>query len=242
MVRKPCSLYFAGYKAFVCIFILIFSKYFHFFSLLMSTWILIYLGMGFLMNLAGPLALQIRTEMKDLRRQTIPVSEVKSRRRKLLFTEIIFRALVLLLFPFAYMLFVIDIFREKRENSLKNQKHPKVTAEIQKLMAQKKWEIIENRSFIYYRDTHGEGTIKCHGCGFREEIVGFTGGTNESKHLSRGYQCQKCGKFHSVKFLGSRMITPFLKCSCGGELSNVNPLFCPRCMTRDVCFVCECYI
>ncbi|HLN22244.1 MAG TPA: hypothetical protein VK213_14210 [Bacteroidales bacterium] len=207
----------------------------------MLTWLLVYLGFGIIMNLAGPLAVQIRTEMKDLRRQTVPVHEVRSRRHKLLIAEIIFRALVLLLFPFAYLLWVIDIFRSKKETAARNQKHSRINAEIEKLMERKKWEIIENRSFIYYRDTHGEGTIKCHGCGFREEIVGFTG-VADSKQLSRGYQCQKCGRFHSVKFLGSRMITPFLKCSCGGELSNVNPIFCPRCKTRDVCFVCECYI
>ncbi len=201
---------------------------------------LLYLSIGILLNLFGPLASQIRHEMKDLRCQTVPVQHVVSRRRKLLLSEIIFRSLVVLLYPVAYILFVIDIFRSKNEISGRDARHERVRAEIKKEQEKIKWDIIQNRSFVYFRDTPGGGTVKCHGCGFTEEVISYSHNLNDSRPFSRGYQCQKCGRFHRIQFLGSRMITPYLKCSCGGELSNANPIFCPKCKARDVYFICEC--
>lgn len=191
------------------------------------------------MNLVGPLASQIRREMKDLRSQTVPVQDVASRRRKLLLSEIIFRCLVVLLYPVAYMLWIIDIFRERNEQKEREARHERVRLEIKKEQEKIKWDIIQNRSFIYFRDTPGPGTVKCHGCGFSEDIVSHVHNHDEPRPFTRGYQCQKCGKFHRVQFLGTRMITPYLKCGCGGELSNIKPIFCPQCKARDVYFVCE---
>jgi hypothetical protein len=191
------------------------------------------------MNIVGPLSLQIRREMKDLRAKTVPVEELISRRRKLLFAEIIFRSLVILLFPFAYLLFVIDIFRERNEKKTRAARHKKVRECIKKEQDKIKWDIIQNKSFIYFRDIQGGGAVKCHGCGFTEEIVGFSHGFDEPRSFTRGFQCQNCGRFHSIQFLGRRMITPYLKCSCGGELSNIKPVFCPKCKARDVFFACE---
>ena len=202
--------------------------------------LLIYLFVGVLMNLVGPLASQIHREMKDLRSQTVPVQEVVSRRRKLLLSEIIFRSLVILIYPVAYALWVIDIFRAKNELRDRETRHERVRSEIKKDQDKIKWDIIQNRSFIYFKDTPGGGTIKCHGCGFTEEVITYSHSLNESRPFSRGYQCQKCGRFHRIQFLGSRMLTPYLKCSCGGELSNIKPIFCPKCKARDVYFVCEC--
>lgn len=200
---------------------------------------LIYILTGVLMNLIGPLASQIRREMTDLRRQTVPVSGLKARRRKLLISEIIFRSLVVLLYPVAYTLWVIDIIRDGKERREREARHDRVRNEIRKEQERIKWDIIQNRSFIYFKDTPGGGTIKCHGCGFSEEIVSCTHDHDAPLPFTRAYQCQKCGRFHRIQFLGTRMITPFVKCSCGGELSNVNPIFCPRCKARDVYFQCE---
>lgn len=208
----------------------------------MKTVPVIYFSVGLLLNFAGPLAFQVKSEMKELRRQTVPVGEVISRRRKLFLAEILFRSLVLILYPFAYLLWYVDLYRSRKETAARELRHVRVRKEVEKIMETKKWEIIENRSFIYFRDAHGEGIVKCHGCGFKEEIVGFSVNHDVSHPLVRGYQCQKCGKFHRIRFLGSRIMTPFLKCSCGGELSNVNPIFCPWCKTRDVSFACECLI
>ncbi|HEX2970203.1 MAG TPA: hypothetical protein VHO46_13985 [Bacteroidales bacterium] len=200
---------------------------------------LIYLITGLLFNLIGPLASQIRKEMKDLRSQTVPVSELTARRRKLLISEIIFRSLVMLMFPVAYFLWLIDLFRAGNEKREREERHKKVKEAIKRDQEKIKWDILQNRSFIYFKDTLGGGVVRCHGCGFSEEIVTYSHGFEEPRPFTRGYQCQKCGKFHRIQFLGSRMLTPYLKCSCGGELSNVKPLFCPKCKARDVYFVCE---
>lgn len=200
---------------------------------------LVYLLTGIFLNLIGPLASQIRKEMKDLRRQTVPINEIVTRRRKLLFAEIIFRSLVVLMFPGAYLLWVIDIFRSRNEKKERESRHQRVRESIKKDQEKIKWDIIQNRSFIYFRDTQGSGTIRCHGCGFSEEIFTYAHGTEEPRPFSRGYQCQKCGRFHRIQFLGGRMITPTLKCSCGGQLSNVAPLFCPMCKARDVYYMHE---
>lgn len=200
---------------------------------------LIYFLTGVLMNFIGPLASQIRREMKDLRSKTVPVNEVESRRRKLLFSEMIFRSLVVLLYPVAYILWVTDMLRDRTEKKEREARHERVRSEIKKDQERIKWDIIQNKSFIYFKDTHGGGTIKCHGCGFSEEIVSYSHGHDEPLPFTRGYQCQKCGRFHKIQFLGTRKITPYLKCSCGGELSNIKPIFCPKCMARDVYFQCE---
>jgi DNA-directed RNA polymerase subunit M/transcription elongation factor TFIIS len=199
------------------------------------TFFLIYIATGILLNLAGPLACQIRHEMKDLRSQT----EVVSTRKKLLIAEIIFRTLTLLFFPVAYMLWAIDLFRAINENKERSLRQGKIREEIRKDQEKIKWDIIQNRSFIYFNDTHGGGTIKCHGCGHSEEIISYSHGFKEPLPFTRGFQCQNCGRFHKIQFLGSRMITPYLRCSCGGELSNTKPIFCPRCKARDVFYRCE---
>lgn len=196
---------------------------------------LIYLGTGVLLNLAGPLASQIRREMRDLRKQT----DVVPTRQKLLIAEIIFRTLTLFLFPLAYALWVIDIIRSVNEKKAMALRQEKIKEEIRKDHEKMKWDIIQNRSFIYFKDTLGGGMIKCHGCGHSEEIVTYSHGLSEPKPFTRGFQCQSCGRFHKIQFLGTRMISPYLKCSCGGELSNVNPIFCPKCKARDVFFKCE---
>lgn len=191
------------------------------------------------MNFAGPLASQVRREMKDLRRQTVPVQDVITRRRKLLTSEIIFRSLVIFLYPVAYVLWFVDIFRARNEKKEREARHERVRQAIQRDQDKIKWDIIQNRSFIYFKDAQGGGTIKCHGCGFNEEIVSHSHGSDEPRPFTRGYQCQRCGKFHKIQYLGNRLITPYLKCSCGGELSNIKPIFCPKCKARDVYFMCE---
>lgn len=199
----------------------------------------VYLTVGVLMNIIGPLASQIRREMKDLRRKTVPLREVASRRRKLFYSEMLFRMLIVLMYPVAYMLWMVDIFRDMNERKEREARHERVRQAIARDQEKIKWEILQNKSFIYFKDTYGGGMIRCHGCGFSEEIVSFAHMSEGPRPFSRGYQCQKCGKFHRVQFLGSRMITPYLKCSCGGELSNIKPIYCPKCKARDVYYVCE---
>lgn len=206
----------------------------------MSTYLLIYLGIGILFNIIGPLATQLRNEMRELRKQTVPVEIVHDRRRKLLLTELIFRSLIILLYPVAYLIWFKDIYISNRDKKGRGKRNRKVQVEYEREMEKRKRALLENRTFVYFRDAPGSGTIKCHGCGFREDIVSFTHGFGSETPFTRGYQCQKCGKFHKVQFLGKSMISPYLKCSCGGDLSNSKPIFCPKCMARDVHYICEC--
>lgn len=205
----------------------------------MSTYLLIYLATGVLFNLAGPLANQLRNEMRELRKQTVPLEKLQERKRKLFLTEIIFRSIVLLLYPVAYILWFRDIFFSMRDKKGRGKRHEKVRLEYEREMERRKKALLEDRHFVFFRDAPGNGTIKCHGCGFSEEIVSFTHGFGSETPFTRGYQCQKCGKFHKVQFLGKSMISPYLKCSCGGDLSNIKPIFCPKCKARDVYYVCE---
>lgn len=199
----------------------------------------IYLLLGAMLNLVGPLASQTRREMRELRSKTVPLEFVVSRKRKLLITEIIFRLLVMLLYPVAYALWFIDIFLDRKEKKDMKLRQEKVKDAINRDYDKVKQDIIQNRSFIYFRDAPGGGTIRCHGCGFSEEIVSFSHGYEERHPFTRGYQCQKCGRFHGIQVLGSKMITPYLKCCCGGELSNAKPIFCPKCKACDVFFARE---
>ena len=204
----------------------------------MVTYLVVYFSVGILLNLAGPIASGIRKEMKCLRMK--PPQSGCDPARRLLFAEIILRSLLLCIYPFAYTLWFIDLYQRRKGPSLVELKrHEKVRMEIQKEREKRKTNLLANKSFVFFRDSRGGGTIRCHGCGFRQGIVSFTLGRDYIRPFTRGFQCQKCGKFHQVQFLGSRLITPFLRCSCGGELSNIKPIFCPKCKARDVHYVLE---
>ena len=70
---------------------------------------------------------------------------------------------------------------------------------------------------------------------YKEEILGFTHSFDNPCSYTKGYQCQSCGEFHTISFLGDKKVSSD-KCSCGGRLSNGNPLFCPKCKARDVLY------
>jgi hypothetical protein len=204
----------------------------------MVTYLLVYFSVGILLNLTGPIASGIRNEMKYLRMK--PPQSQYDPDRKLLLAEIILRSLLLCIYPFAYTMWFIDLYyRRKGPSPVERKRHEKVRMEIQKVREKRKTDLLANKTFVFFRDSRGGGTIRCHGCGFRQGIVSFTNGRDYMPHFARGFQCQKCGKFHQVQFLGHRLITPFLRCSCGGELSNIKPIFCPKCKARDVHYVLE---
>jgi hypothetical protein len=203
----------------------------------MINYLLIYLTGGVIFNLAGPLAVQIRREMANLRMQTVPLEHVSSRRRKLLISELVFRILVLILYPIAYAMWFAELCHERKNSAKRAVRQEIVRKEIEAEKENRKKALLEHRSFVYFNDSQGSGTIKCHGCGFREDIVSYIHGAR--RPFTRGFQCQKCGKFHQIQIIGSKTITPYLKCACGGELSNIRPLFCPRCRARDVYYAGE---
>ena len=90
---------------------------------------------------------------------------------------------------------------------------------------------MNNERLLYYDMTCGEGKIYCNQCGYSENIISFLHGFTDSK---TGYQCQSCGKFHTIVSNGDN--PGMMKCSCGGELDREKPLFCPVCKSRIVSF------
>ena len=119
-------------------------------------------------------------------------------------------------------------------NDLKKEHDNKVLEEVKK--KKKIQDIIENKSFLYFKDMHGGGVIRCHGCGYKGEIIGFTHGFDEPCPYSEGNQCQTCGEFMEIDFLGDTRVSPN-RCSCGGKLSREEPVFCPKCKARDVSYM-----
>lgn len=83
----------------------------------------------------------------------------------------------------------------------------------------------------------GGGSIHCFDCKHEERITSFTHGAFEA---FLGYQCQVCGKFHTLKseseeYHKINIIDPLI-CDCGGELSRDKHLFCPECKSTRMSY------
>ena len=88
---------------------------------------------------------------------------------------------------------------------------------------------------IYYWQMGGAGTIICKDCGYKEDIVSFLhsfDGEGNPSDGRWGYQCQSCGRFHTLN--DSQRAEKPLICPCGGELSRDKPLFCPQCKSTNL--------
>jgi hypothetical protein len=189
----------------------------------------IYLFIGIALNFIGPVAKIIRKEILDLKdpsRVYIFYDKHIVSKRKILAFEVVIRLLIILFFPIAYLVALIDYYSElKKKKAYNTQKKIEKTQKLQ--------EIIDNKGFLYFKDTFGGGIIQCHGCGYKEEINCSTHGFGEPAEFYDGYQCQLCGKYHTITTYGNE-ITNLEKCECGGVLSRENPIFCPKCKVHDV--------
>lgn len=87
---------------------------------------------------------------------------------------------------------------------------------------------------LYFDHTNGKGKILCNQCGHLEDIISFIHGLQETGSLS-GYQCQSCGRFH--RLTDQQELLTDKKCDCGGDLSRDKPVFCPKCVSKDVSFI-----
>lgn len=95
---------------------------------------------------------------------------------------------------------------------------------------QKKFEPIQQGDHqLYHHQMGGAGTIFCKNCGYKEDITSFIHGFNDA---DTGYQCQSCGKFHTLNDFEEKAKP--LSCSCGGELSRDKALFCPQCKSKSM--------
>jgi len=197
--------------------------------------LIIWLVGGVLLNIFGEWADDIRKDIKknwDHSSDGTIEDNSQNKKWKLVAFVAFLRLLLVIFFPAALVILIIDHFRGV-DKKKRNEKE--IAEQIKKEKEEIKKAVIENRSFIYLKNFHGGGVITCHGCGHSEEIVGYIHGFDDPCPYRLGYQCQSCGKFHYVDFLGDKRVSSD-KCSCGGKLSNDEPAFCPRCKTRDVTY------
>jgi len=92
---------------------------------------------------------------------------------------------------------------------------------------------------LYFYKMGGSGELHCKLCNHTEDIISFAHGYEHSPGTRRchtgGYQCEDCGKFHTINgYEGERDIVK--NCECGGKLHNDKPLFCPNCKSQSIGF------
>lgn len=183
------------------------------------------------MNFFGGFANQIKNSRirKYSQHDYKDYHEYQKEKLILISAEILLRLLVIILYPVALVLSIVGHYQQI---NLQNKKKKQIEYEkVQKIKA-----LIEGRSFLYFGKIHGGGVIKCHGCGYMEEIIGFVHGfIKDPIPYSKGCQCQSCGAFSTIDYDDNKIVSSD-KCSCGGVFSDKQPVFCPRCKARDVSY------
>ena len=177
--------------------------------------LIIYIAIGILSILVGPIANRIKRDILDLKLKLSLEAEAgiksASKRRVMMF-EVFFRLLIILFYPLFYGILLIDHFRSKKR--AKN----KITAPAD--------------DFQYFRS--GAGVITCKDCGFTQHIVSFLHWLDDGDGTLTGFQCQACGKFHELK--NTLAVSESMNCECGGTMSRKEPLFCPTCRSKKVTY------
>ncbi len=201
--------------------------------------IIIYLSGGILLNFYGEFAEMIRSDLRNYKHQS-SVNPGNGNPGnfgfKLIAVEIVLRLLIIVLFPVVLVVMIIDKIRGgERTRPYAPWDKKEIKEIVRKELEERKKAVIENRGYVYFKGISGGGIIKCNGCGYTEEIVAFTHGFGDPCPYTKGYQCQSCGKFDTIRFLGNERTSPD-KCSCGEKLSNEKPLFCPQCKARDITY------
>lgn len=176
--------------------------------------VLIYLSIGVLINLYGPMAKAIR-ESPAKRKQMS--RNAKKGLTSLLYAlqrfmiQVFLRTMVLLFYPLLYVLYFIDNMRRR------------IPADSEPFGLEK--------DMLYFRKCSGVGVIRCRECDYNQEVVVLIHGGNMCDFKS-GYQCQKCGKFHVIAS-GMRGKNEIV-CECGGVLADDQPLLCPQCKSINI--------
>ena len=175
--------------------------------------LIIYLTIGLLSNVIGPVANRLNKTIKETRSAKITrlINKPAAKKREDLFIEVMLRILTILFFPVVYVALLIEFFRFKFQWPW--------------LYSMSK----DNR--LYYWRMGGCGKIQCLECNFEQDIVSFLHGVN--KNIT-GYQCQECGKFHEIH--NRSPFSLIKKCDCGGELDREKPIFCPICKSNNVVY------
>lgn len=179
--------------------------------------ILVYLIIGILLTIVGPVAKRINAEiqkMKDASIINIILEKKPVPEWKIFLLRLTLKVLIIILYPIFYLAIGIDIFSsDSLKDPVKNN---------------------ENEVLLYYWRMGGSGKIKCNTCKFEEEIVSFLHGHGSDSWDSTGFQCQKCGKFHHIE--NDMNNSKGKICDCNGILGKESPLFCPKCKTNDISY------
>ena len=188
----------------------------------MKTALFIYLLIGLLLNLLGPVAESLREKLEDRRDEPTPSW-------KNIFYEVFVRALVIVFYPLLYWALGYTYFEEKRQSRDIDPKY-------------------REDNYRHVRNLSVGKNGHCNDCGFNQKIISLL---HSSRHGSCGcfkedrsdgfeegrwsiisYQCQQCGKFNEIE----RDMTNARGqiCECGGKLELEMPVFCPKCRSKDV--------
>ncbi len=177
----------------------------------------IYVGIGFLLVVIGPVAQRISRDVKDAR--GTPLSNFVMKREqpsevKLLFFRITLSIGFVILWPF----FIWGIIRDHKDRN-------KVIDNLE-----------EKSNTLRFNYMGGHGTVICKDCDHLEEVTSFIHG---SKSSSSGFQCQGCGKFSSInseQLNKANELEKNLICECGGILDRGKIIFCPNCKSKNLIY------
>lgn len=181
--------------------------------------ILIYLAIGVLLSIIGPLAREFTKEIKQIEREAIFDEFFKKEPTPswiIVLLKVITRASSIVFYPIFYLMIAIDYVRIKSANKM-----------VEPLS--------EEDRLLYYSGMGGAGTIRCNCCDFSQEIVSFLHSFGDDPWNKAGFQCQECGKFQAIE--RDMDNSQGRKCECGGKLKRKKPLFCPKCKTNSVSYV-----
>jgi hypothetical protein len=177
---------------------------------------LVYLLIGLVLGTLGPGGQDIAQEVKRARgtplsnaaMERVPPSELKL---------LLFRVAITAAFALLWPIFTYGILKDRRE-----------AAAAQKAVA-------ERAPGLWFRyNMGGCGTITCNDCRHSEEVTSFIHGIDSSV---TGFQCQTCGKLHSINSGGRGRANQYersLVCDCGGPLDRDKLLFCPSCKSQNL--------
>lgn len=177
----------------------------------MITTAIVYLSVGIILVLVGPLSQDLSQEIDKVESDN---SKVFKLRKALFIISIVLFGI--LLYPIFYYSYFFQ--NGKKRSNFRTKEYEK--------------------GKLYFTKIPGKGNIICKDCDHKESITGFMHGldVNVKKRTSeRGQQCQTCGKLF-VTFSYEDENLHLKNCDCGGNLQRELPLFCPKCKSNNLMY------
>lgn len=179
--------------------------------------IYIYLAVGLVLVLKGPVADNIAKEVERARGS--PLTNAFLEREAPSETKIfVFKLVVSIGFVLMWPIFIWGIWKQHRE-------------EKEALR-----EFTEKSKSLWFSYMGGHGLLSCNDCEHKEEVTSFIHGVDSS---SSGFQCQSCGKFEKIGSGGPGQANEYkrsLTCECGGAFKRDKMLFCPTCKSQNLSY------